>query len=145
MAAGRLAQVGRRVAQPYLSPIEEAFSKLKTVLRRAAARTREALEQAIAIALDQITAQDAQGYFRHCGSISKLQRFTKYARCCIDRGGVGAASLRLRLHQKRTSASGCGISRLDVQRQSRHAVTASKGEFASQQLAAGPAYPLTFP
>jgi ERCC4-type nuclease len=102
LAAGRLAQVGRRVAQPHLSPIEEAFSKLKTVLRRAAARTREALEQAIAIALDQITAQDAQGYFRHCGSISKLQKLTKYARCCIDSEGVGAAKPRLRLHQKRT-------------------------------------------
>ncbi len=73
MAAGRLAQVGRRVAQPHLSPIEEAFSKLKNLLRRAAARTREALEQAIAMALDQITPQDAQGYFRHCGYIRKIE------------------------------------------------------------------------
>jgi len=44
---------------PDLSPIEEAFSKLKTVLRRAGARTREALEEAIAQALLIITAQDA--------------------------------------------------------------------------------------
>jgi transposase len=58
---------------PDLSPIEEAFSKLKQLLRRAVARTREALQQAIAIALDQITAQDAQGYFRHCGYISQIQ------------------------------------------------------------------------
>jgi transposase len=52
---------------PDLSPIEEAFSKLKTILRRAGARTREALEEAIGHALLAITAQDAQGWFVHCG------------------------------------------------------------------------------
>jgi transposase len=52
---------------PDLSPIEEAFSKLKTTLRRAGARTREALEEAIGQALLTITAQDAQGWFQHCG------------------------------------------------------------------------------
>jgi transposase len=52
---------------PDLSPIEEAFSKLKAVLRRAEARTRATLQQAIADALDMITAQDARGYFTHCG------------------------------------------------------------------------------
>jgi transposase len=52
---------------PDLSPIEEAFSKLKTALRRAGARTREALEEAIAQALRTITAQDAHGWFQHCG------------------------------------------------------------------------------
>jgi transposase len=52
---------------PDLSPIELAFSKLKTLLRRAAARTSEALEQAIAQALEQITARDAHGWFAHCG------------------------------------------------------------------------------
>lgn len=52
---------------PDLSPIEEAFSKLKGLLRKAAARTREALERAIAEALDAITATDAEGYFAHCG------------------------------------------------------------------------------
>jgi transposase len=52
---------------PDLSPIEEAFSKLKALLRRAEARTREALQAAIAHALDRITAQDARGFFAHCG------------------------------------------------------------------------------
>jgi len=52
---------------PDLSPIEEAFSKLKALLRRAKARTHEALEEAIALALDQITAADARGCFAHCG------------------------------------------------------------------------------
>jgi transposase len=52
---------------PDLSPIEHAFSKLKTLLRRAQARTREALEAAIAAGLDQITPADAAGWFAHCG------------------------------------------------------------------------------
>lgn len=52
---------------PDLSPIEEAFSKLKALLRRAGARTREALQEAIAQALTLITAQDARGWFTHCG------------------------------------------------------------------------------
>jgi len=52
---------------PDLSPIEEAFSKLKALLRQAKARTQEALRAAIATVLEQITALDAQGYFAHCG------------------------------------------------------------------------------
>ncbi len=59
---------------PDLSPIEEAFSKLKTALRRAGARTREALEEAIAQALLTITAQDAQGWFQHCGYLLTHER-----------------------------------------------------------------------
>jgi transposase len=52
---------------PDLSPLEEAFSKLKSALRRASARTREALEEAICHVLDVITAHDAPGWFSHCG------------------------------------------------------------------------------
>ena len=52
---------------PDFSPIEQAFSKLKALLRRAGARTREALEAAIAEALAAISAQDAQGWFTACG------------------------------------------------------------------------------
>jgi transposase len=52
---------------PDFSPIEEAFSKLKTYLRRVGARTREALQEAIAQALDLITVTDACGWFTHCG------------------------------------------------------------------------------
>lgn len=44
---------------PDLSPIEEAFSKLKAVLRRVEACTPEALQEAIGQALLTITAQDA--------------------------------------------------------------------------------------
>jgi len=52
---------------PDFSPIEEAFSKLKAELRRQGARTREALQEAIATALDLITATDALGCFTYCG------------------------------------------------------------------------------
>jgi transposase len=52
---------------PDLSPIEETFSKLKNYLRRTGARTREALEEAICQALLTVTAQDARGWFSHCG------------------------------------------------------------------------------
>jgi transposase len=53
---------------PDFNPIEHAFSKLKEGLRRAEARTREALEAAIGNALATITAADAAGWFKHCGS-----------------------------------------------------------------------------
>ncbi len=52
---------------PDFSPIEEAFSKLKTFLRRQGARSREALQEAIAAALELITTTDALGWFTHCG------------------------------------------------------------------------------
>jgi transposase len=52
---------------PDLSPIEECWSKVKTLLRAKAARTLEALEQAIAEALAAITRQDARGWFAHAG------------------------------------------------------------------------------
>ncbi len=54
---------------PDFSPIEETFSKLKTYLRRVGARTREALEEAICQALLTVTAQDARGWFSHCGYV----------------------------------------------------------------------------
>jgi transposase len=52
---------------PDFNPIEEAFSKVKTLLRTAAARTYEALSAAIWTALAAITPTDARGYFTHCG------------------------------------------------------------------------------
>ena len=52
---------------PDLNPIEEAFSKIKRILRKAEARSREALIEAMGKALDAITSQDARGFFEHCG------------------------------------------------------------------------------
>jgi transposase len=52
---------------PDFSPIEECWSKIKALLRAKAARTLEALEHAIAEALDAVTAADAYGWFAHAG------------------------------------------------------------------------------
>ena len=56
---------------PDFSPIELAFSKVKSTLHRAAARTHDALEDAIANALSLISPADAQAFFAHCGYRSK--------------------------------------------------------------------------
>jgi transposase len=52
---------------PDFNPIEEAFSKVKSVLRKAKARTREALFEATHRALCAVTVEDARGFFAHCG------------------------------------------------------------------------------
>ena len=52
---------------PDLNPIEEAFSKIKGMLRRAGARTKEALLEVLGEALSAVSAQDARGYFEHAG------------------------------------------------------------------------------
>jgi transposase len=52
---------------PDFSPIELAFSKLKSYLRKVGARSRESLIEAIGEAISLITSQDALGYFKHCG------------------------------------------------------------------------------
>jgi transposase len=52
---------------PDLNPIEEAFSKIKEIVRRACARTREALLEALGEALSAVSFRDAQGFFEHAG------------------------------------------------------------------------------
>jgi transposase len=55
---------------PDLNPIEEAFSKLKAALRRAKARTDDALRSATWAALATITPADCAGWFSHCGYLT---------------------------------------------------------------------------
>jgi transposase len=52
---------------PDLSPIEPCWSKVKTALRTAKARTRSALDTAITQTLPTVTRADAHGWFRYCG------------------------------------------------------------------------------
>jgi transposase len=52
---------------PDFNPIEPAWAKVKTNLRRVAARTTDTLHQALGPALDSITAEDASGFFRYAG------------------------------------------------------------------------------
>ena len=56
---------------PDFSPIELCWSKIKTFLRKAKARTRDALDEAIAQALSTISLSDAQAWFAHCGYPSR--------------------------------------------------------------------------
>jgi transposase len=51
----------------HLNPIEQGWSQIKTGLRRAKARTVEALIDAIKQALDTVTEVDIRGWFTHCG------------------------------------------------------------------------------
>jgi transposase len=52
---------------PAYNPIEEAFSKVKGILRKAESRTRETLLEAIGAAISAVTAKDARSFFEHCG------------------------------------------------------------------------------
>jgi transposase len=52
---------------PDLNPIEEAFSKVKGLMRKTGARTRAALIEAMGRALDAVSARDARGFFGHRG------------------------------------------------------------------------------
>ncbi len=52
---------------PDYNPIEEAFSKIKGLLRKAAARTREALIEALGAAISALSSTDALSFFEHCG------------------------------------------------------------------------------
>jgi transposase len=52
---------------PDLNPIEEAFSKIKQLVRKVGARVREALGEALERALAAVTPEDAAGWFAHAG------------------------------------------------------------------------------
>jgi transposase len=52
---------------PDLNPIELMWSKVKAALRAAEARTHDALLDALASALDAVSASDARNWFAHCG------------------------------------------------------------------------------
>jgi transposase len=54
-------------SSPDFNPIEEAFSKIKGAVRKAGARTRETLIEALGVAISAVTARDARGFFGHGG------------------------------------------------------------------------------
>jgi transposase len=55
---------------PDLNPIEMAFAKLKTLLRKAAARTTDSLWDAIADVLNAFTPDECANYLAHAGYAS---------------------------------------------------------------------------
>ncbi len=58
---------------PDFNPIEQAFSKLKSYLREACARSHETLMEVIGEALRMISASDAESFFDHCGYRTVVQ------------------------------------------------------------------------
>jgi transposase len=60
---------------PDFNPIEEAFSKIKGLLRKAEARSRQTLLEAIGVAISALSAKDARGFFEHCGYRVMVQSF----------------------------------------------------------------------
>lgn len=55
---------------PEFSPIELCWSKVKTRVRKLAARTRDALIDALDDALTRVSASDARNWFAHCGYVA---------------------------------------------------------------------------
>ncbi|MGI9048838.1 MAG: IS630 family transposase [Rubrobacteraceae bacterium] len=60
---------------PDFNPIEQAFSKVKSILRKTSSRTKEALLEATGKALDAITSEDIRGFYSDCGYRLPVQSF----------------------------------------------------------------------
>jgi transposase len=65
---------------PDLNPIEQAFSKIKNILRKLGARTHEALLEAMEEALSKVTPADAAGWFS-ITVVTKSRFSTHECRC----------------------------------------------------------------
>ena len=59
---------------PDFNPIEEALSKIKHILRKIGARTKELLVEAMGCALAAVSSQDVWGFFAHCGYCTPAQQ-----------------------------------------------------------------------
>jgi transposase len=58
---------------PDFTPIEQAFSKIKAILRGLGARTKEALWEAVGLAVEAIIPADAIAWFAHAGYVLSAQ------------------------------------------------------------------------
>jgi transposase len=58
---------------PDFTPIDQAFAKIKGMLRGISARTKETQETAIDLAIEAVTPEDASNFFRHCDYGTALQ------------------------------------------------------------------------
>ena len=58
---------------PDYNPIEQAFAKVRALLRRAGARTREALVEVMGRVLEAVTVSDARGFFERLGCRTTAQ------------------------------------------------------------------------
>jgi hypothetical protein len=99
----RLAARGARLLRlspsaPDFNPLEQCWSKIKTCLRRAKARTVEALIMAIKEALDTVTTTDIRGWFAQCGypvhCYADRSKSLLRAYCCGSGDGAGDGQMR---------------------------------------------------
>jgi transposase len=67
---------------PEMNPIEEAFSKIKQLVRKAGARVREELVETLGRALAAVTIEDAAGWFAHAGYFGRRIDPYEYRCCC---------------------------------------------------------------
>lgn len=89
MAATGAQLLDRPPSLPDLTPRELCWSKITVCLRAAKARTREAIDMAIASALAPITESDARAWFAHSGYV--LHRFENCSRKNRRRRKTGCA------------------------------------------------------
>lgn len=68
---------------PDLNPVEEAFSKIKGLLRKAEVRSREALLKALSMAISAITDQDAVA---SSSTAATVHWFNRFDYCCRELG-----------------------------------------------------------
>ncbi len=61
---------------PDFNPMEEAFSKTKSIVRKAEERTREALNRAMAEALGAVALHDVAGWFAHRGCYESRDQYS---------------------------------------------------------------------
>jgi transposase len=101
---------------PDLNPIEEALSKIKHILRTTSARTKDALIEAMGLALGAVSARDAGGFFVSCGYRTPAQQLWKTLweiEECAFGGGEVEISKEVRRwlgqNNRRVKNSGCGV------------------------------------
>ena len=88
---------------PDFTPIEQAFSKIKAILRGLGARTKEALWEAMRVAVEAITPDDAAAWFAHAGYALPAQAHLKVA-LITTRGPNGLWEAKSPHRRRRTSA-----------------------------------------
>ena len=75
---------------PDLNPIEQAFAKLKALLRKAAARSKEALWQVIAEAINQFDPTECRNFFLNVGWVQINLKCSR-RESASDSGRIGPA------------------------------------------------------
>jgi len=77
---------------PDFSPIEQTFSKIKTILRRIEARTREALIEATGVPLEP--SADRKMLWVGSGTAATVWSITRYEKCSRKKGTTGVKQRR---------------------------------------------------